>query len=81
MKKATNKPDPRMAGGRGGPGGAWGGGFAGRGGGRGRGARGRGGNFFFSFHIHLQRIDNCLVLLLNYRRCFAHFKTNVKVLC
>lgn len=45
MKKATNKPDPRMAGGRGGPGGAWGGGFAGRGGGRG--ARGRGGNFFF----------------------------------
>lgn len=48
MKKATNKPDPRMAGGRGGPGGAWGGGFAGRGGGRGRGARGRGGNFILS---------------------------------
>lgn len=42
VKKATNKPDPRM-GGRGGPGGAWAGGFAGRGG-RGRGgARGRGG--------------------------------------
>lgn len=42
VKKATNKPDPRL-GGRGGPGGAWAGGFAGRGG-RGRGgARGRGG--------------------------------------
>ncbi|KAG8176287.1 hypothetical protein JTE90_022458 [Oedothorax gibbosus] len=45
VKKATNKPDPRM-GGRGGPGGAWAGGFAGRGG-RGRGgARGRGGPGF-----------------------------------
>ncbi|GFW10218.1 RNA-binding protein squid [Trichonephila clavipes] len=44
VKKATNKPDPRL-GGRGGPGGAWAGGFAGRGG-RGRGARGRGGPGF-----------------------------------
>jgi len=45
VKKATNKPDPRLAG-RGGPGGAWGAGFAGRGG-RGRGgARGRGGPGF-----------------------------------
>ncbi|CAL1263300.1 unnamed protein product, partial [Larinioides sclopetarius] len=44
VKKATNKPDPRL-GGRGGPGGAWAGGFAARGG-RGRGARGRGGPGF-----------------------------------
>ncbi|GIY86856.1 RNA-binding protein squid [Caerostris darwini] len=44
VKKATNKPDPRL-GGRGGPGSAWAGGFAGRGG-RGRGARGRGGPGF-----------------------------------
>lgn len=45
IKKATNKPDPRVAG-RGGPGAAWGGAFAGRGGGRGRGVRGRGGPGF-----------------------------------
>jgi len=44
IKKATNKPDPRV-GGRGGPAGGWGAGFAGRGG-RGRGARGRGGPGF-----------------------------------
>uniref|UniRef100_A0A2L2XYP9 Heterogeneous nuclear ribonucleoprotein D-like protein n=1 Tax=Parasteatoda tepidariorum TaxID=114398 RepID=A0A2L2XYP9_PARTP len=44
VKKATNKPDPRLGGGRGGPGAAWGAGFAGgRGAARGRGARGRGG--------------------------------------
>lgn len=45
IKKATNKPDPRLAG-RGGPAGAWGAGFAGRGATRGRGARGRGGPGF-----------------------------------
>ncbi|XP_054706338.1 RNA-binding protein squid-like isoform X2 [Uloborus diversus] len=46
VKKATNKPDPRMAG-RGGPGGSWGPGFAGRGARGGRGApRGRGGPGF-----------------------------------
>lgn len=53
VKKATNKPDPR-AGGRGGPGGAWGAGFAGRGGGRGRGVRGRGGKFQMGFRRNVE---------------------------
>ncbi|XP_035229731.1 RNA-binding protein squid-like [Stegodyphus dumicola] len=47
VKKATNKPDPRMGGGRGGPAAAWGAAFPARGAAaRGRGARGRGGPGF-----------------------------------